>query len=194
MMNKAYIQYINNSILFLKFIAILLLVTKLASFTDVTSFIEDIIKAKDFFFTSDNDDLQELILEDEDFPEVEVEIPSSAESTPSSSAESTPNSNTEPQSNKYLYTALKISAALICGAALIFGTYYCINYFANDVTKVVDVATKGLDESAKAITKANDMSLELLDKNKEILESQKTKLIKEIPKIKPREFYIPPKR
>lgn len=186
MMNKAYIQYINNSILFLKFIAILLLVTKLASFTDVTSFIEDIIKAKDFFFTSDNDDLQELILEDEDFPEVEVEIPSSAESTP--------NSNTEPQSNKYLYTALKISAALICGAALIFGTYYCINYFANDVTKVVDVATKGLDESAKAITKANDMSLELLDKNKEILESQKTKLIKEIPKIKPREFYIPPKR
>lgn len=193
-MNKAYIQYINNSILFLKFIALLLLVTKLANFTDVTSFIEDIIKAKDFFFTSDNNDLQELILEDEDFPEVEVEIPSSAESTPSSSAESTPNSNTEPQSNKHLYTALKISAALICGASLIFGTYYCINYFANDVTKVVDVATKGLDESAKAITKANDMSLELLDTNKEMLESKKTELIKEMPKIKPKEFYIPPKR
>lgn len=54
----------------------MLLVTKLANLTDVASLIEDIIKAKDYFFTSDNDDLQELILEEEDFPEIEVEIPS----------------------------------------------------------------------------------------------------------------------
>lgn len=184
MMNKTYTQYINNINLFLKFIVLLLLVTKLADINSLNSLFDDIAKAKDFFFSSHNDDLQELILEEEDFPEVKIESPSSIENTPSS--------NLEPQNNKYLYTILKISGAIVCSGALLFGIYYGVKCLGNNVADIADVATKGLDESAKAIKKANDISLEILDKNKEILESQKTKLIKEIPKIKPREFYIPP--
>lgn len=84
----------------------------------------------------------------------------------------------QPDQNKF-YKILKITGFVVGAGIIIFGFMYCLNRLGTNVDTIADVAHKAFDA---------------LDKNEELLKEKQTTLIKEIPKIKLKNFYIPPRR
>lgn len=186
-----YMHYMESAILFLKFAILLVLLTKLANFSDFSSLFKNIMGAKDYFMDSEN--LQELILPESTLPADDLEeivIVEEKISLPKENSTLSP----EPQSSNHLYTALKIGGAVVCFGVLAFGVYYGFSYFSSNVSEIADVANKGLDEAAKTVTKTSDTSIKAIDKTMDYMNSERTRLVKDIPRPKTGWFYRPPER